>query len=210
MPPDTEERLASFTELVATAIANAESRAGLARLAEEQAALRRVATLVAGGTPPGEVFAAVTAEVERLLPVDFAHLGRYEPDGTITVLATCGSTAEHFPRWPPVEPGREEPRRTIVFETGRPARIDGYADGSGPLGVTGRELGIRSIGRYADHRRGPCVGSDRSPALPLHAVAAGGHRGAPGLVHRAGGDGDRQRRESRRVDRFARADRRRR
>ena len=33
---------------------------------------------------------------------------------------------------------------TIVFETGRPGRIDGYADASGPLGVTGRELGIRS------------------------------------------------------------------
>ncbi len=38
--------------LLATAIANAESRAGLARLAEEQAALRRVATLVARGAPP--------------------------------------------------------------------------------------------------------------------------------------------------------------
>jgi hypothetical protein len=48
---------------------NAESRAGLARLAEEQAALRRVATLVARGTPPGEVFAAVAEEVGRLLPV---------------------------------------------------------------------------------------------------------------------------------------------
>jgi hypothetical protein len=48
----TEARLASFTELLATAIANAESRAGLARLAEEQAALRRVATLVARGAPP--------------------------------------------------------------------------------------------------------------------------------------------------------------
>ena len=143
LPAHTEQRLASFTELVATAISNVESRAGLARLAEEQAALRRVATLVAGGTPPAVVFGAVTAEVERLLPVDFAHLGRYEPDGTITVLATCGSTAEHFPvgrRW---SLGGKN-LTTIVFETGRPARIDGYADGSGPLGITGRELGIRS------------------------------------------------------------------
>ena len=116
LPPRTEARLASFTELVATAIANAESQAGLARLAEEQAALRRVATLVAGGRAPDEVFAAVTAEVERLLPVDFAHLGRYEPDGTITVLATCGSTAEHFPvgrRW---RLGGKN-LTTIVFET---------------------------------------------------------------------------------------------
>src|SRR5205807_4973415 len=51
LPSETEARLASFTGLVATAVANAESRAELARLAEEQAALRRVATLVARGIP---------------------------------------------------------------------------------------------------------------------------------------------------------------
>jgi GAF domain-containing protein len=49
LPTDIEVRLESFTELVATAVANAESRATLAQLAEEQAALRRVATLVARG-----------------------------------------------------------------------------------------------------------------------------------------------------------------
>jgi hypothetical protein len=48
---------------LATAIANAESRAALARLAEEQAALRRVATLVAGGTSPDKVLAAVAGEI---------------------------------------------------------------------------------------------------------------------------------------------------
>jgi GAF domain-containing protein len=72
LPADTEARLAGFTELLATAIANAESRAGLARAAEEQAALRRVATLVARGVTPEEVFAVVTEEVGRRLPVDFA------------------------------------------------------------------------------------------------------------------------------------------
>ena len=61
------------------------------RLADdEQAELRRVATLGAGGTPPDEVFAALIAEVERLLGVDFAHPGRYEPDGTITALPPRG------------------------------------------------------------------------------------------------------------------------
>jgi hypothetical protein len=49
-------------------------RADLAWLAEEQAALRRVATLVARGSPADELFAAVTQEVGLLLPVDFrAH-----------------------------------------------------------------------------------------------------------------------------------------
>jgi hypothetical protein len=38
----------------------------LGQLAEEQAALRRVATLVARATPPEAVFAAVTEEVGHL------------------------------------------------------------------------------------------------------------------------------------------------
>jgi signal transduction histidine kinase len=63
LPADTGARLASFTELVATAVANAESRASLAQLAKEQEALRRVATLVARGVPPEHVFASVTEEV---------------------------------------------------------------------------------------------------------------------------------------------------
>src|ERR1700682_3420132 len=53
LPADTEARLASFTELLATAIANAESRAGLARLAEEQAALRRGGAGGGGGGGAG-------------------------------------------------------------------------------------------------------------------------------------------------------------
>jgi signal transduction histidine kinase len=141
-PRDTESRLTAFTELVATAVANAESRSGLARLTDEQAALRRVATLVARGVPPEEVFSAVNEEVVRLLPVDFAHMGRYEGDGTATVVAASGSTADHFRvgrRW--TLGGKN--LATIVFETGRPARLE-YGDASGPLGDTARGLGIRS------------------------------------------------------------------
>jgi hypothetical protein len=51
LPLDAESRIAAFTELVATAISNTEARAEVARLVEEQAALRRVATLVAQGVP---------------------------------------------------------------------------------------------------------------------------------------------------------------
>jgi GAF domain-containing protein len=69
-------------------------------LAEEQAALRRVATLVARDVPPDEVFAAVTVEVVRLLPVDFARMGRYESDGTVTTVAASGRTDDHFPMRP--------------------------------------------------------------------------------------------------------------
>jgi GAF domain-containing protein len=54
LPRDTERRLTDFAELVATAISNTDARTGLARLADEQAALRRVATLVARGVTPAE------------------------------------------------------------------------------------------------------------------------------------------------------------
>ena len=146
LPSGMELRLAEFTELVATAIGNAESRAGLARLAEEQAALRRVATLVASGAPPEEVFAAVTEEVGRLLSVEYAHLGRYESDGTtMTIVAGWGRTGDPIAR----RGGRRwrlggKNVSTLVFETGRAARTDGFADASGPLGVAARDDGVGS------------------------------------------------------------------
>jgi len=64
---ETDDRMVGFTELIAPSIANDEGHAQLEesrgeqrRLADEQAALRRVATLVARGLPPAEVFAVVT------------------------------------------------------------------------------------------------------------------------------------------------------
>ena len=96
LPADTEARLVSFTELVATAISNAESRVGTALPAEEQAALRQVATLVAGRTSPEEVFAAVTEEIGRLLRVEYTYLGRYEPDRMFAVVASWEEQATTF------------------------------------------------------------------------------------------------------------------
>jgi GAF domain-containing protein len=142
LPADTEARLASFTELVATAIANADSRAELARLAEEQAALRRVATLVAHGVPPEEVFAAVIEEIARLLPVNVAGIVRYDPDGMFTYVAAWGKAVDYVPpvgsRW--MLGGHN--LGTLVFETGRPARLDHYVDNSsGPASYVVRKVG---------------------------------------------------------------------
>ncbi|MEA2303642.1 MAG: hypothetical protein QOH43_922 [Solirubrobacteraceae bacterium] len=141
MAADTEARLTQFTELLGTAVANAESRAGLARLADEQAALRRVATLVARGTRPEEVFAAVANEVGRLLSVDLANMCRYEPDGTLTFVASAGGRFFIGSRWP-IE--GQTNLATLVFETGRSARIDDYADATGPLADDLRAAGVRS------------------------------------------------------------------
>jgi PAS domain S-box-containing protein len=141
LPDHLEDRLAEFTELVATAIANTESRAGLARLAEEQTALRRVATLVARGTPPEEVFAAVTEEAGRVLRAEMTNMCRYEPDGTETVIASVDGRW-HWPigsRWPP---GND--LGAVVFETGGPARMMTSASrASGAAVDRAREMGIR-------------------------------------------------------------------
>jgi signal transduction histidine kinase len=142
-PADTEARLTDFTELVASAIANAESRAAVARLADEQSALRRVATLVAQGAAPRDLFEAVAEEVGRLFPVGSATLGRYEPDATVTVVASWSSTEVAFPtgrRWPTEGTNVS----WLVLQTGRTARIDDFSAATDPIGVAAREAGYTS------------------------------------------------------------------
>jgi signal transduction histidine kinase len=144
LPPETEARLASVTELVATAIANAESRTGVARLAEEQAALRRVATLVARGAPADEVFAAVPEEAGQLLHAGQVMMIRYGSDGTSTVVANWRRTGEAVPPAGARERLGGKNLTTIISQTRRPARIDSYADACGAIAVSAREAGFRS------------------------------------------------------------------
>jgi GAF domain-containing protein/two-component sensor histidine kinase len=129
LPRDTEDRLAQFTELVATAIANAESRDALARLADEQAALRRVATLVARDAPPGEVFDAVAMEVGNLLDTDITVVGRYDGDGSATAIGSWSASPGGVPVGTRTVLGGHNVT-TLVAETARPARVDGYDDAS--------------------------------------------------------------------------------
>ncbi|MDT7642530.1 MAG: hypothetical protein QOC83_6818, partial [Pseudonocardiales bacterium] len=140
LPADTEARLAGFTELIATAIANAHSRMELRGFADEQAALRRVATLVARAAPPEEVLAAVTEEAARLLNAHHASMSRFEPDGATRVAAAWGST---LPIGTRVDFGGRNVN-TLVFQTGRPARVDDYDVASGAAAEGARKLGIRA------------------------------------------------------------------
>jgi GAF domain-containing protein len=112
-------------------------------LAAEQAALRRVATRVARGAAPTEVFGAITEEVGRLLPVDFANMGRCEPDATMTFLAAWGKTSAVFPVGTRMSLGGKNVT-TVVARTGRPARVESYADASGPIGDAVLGVGARS------------------------------------------------------------------
>ena len=77
-PSGAEHRLGDFAALVAQAIANSQARLEVAALANEQAALRRVATLVAGGRPHEEVLAAATAEAGRLFEAEAVYLVHWE------------------------------------------------------------------------------------------------------------------------------------
>jgi PAS domain S-box-containing protein len=143
LPEGTEARLADFTELLATAIENAESREALQQLADEQAALRRVATLVARRVSPVEVFATVAEEVGRLLGTDGAGIVHYEADKTTTVVASWSRAGDHMPigsRFPIDRHSLSD----LVLRTGRPARIDRYADVPGPVAAVVRQLGIHS------------------------------------------------------------------
>jgi len=140
LPADTEERLAAFTELLATAIANSEAQAEVARLAEEQTALRRVATLVARGVPSDELFCAVCNEVEALARADGSAILRFEADGTVTVMGTHAG-------WHPVGT-RVQPRRDYVVaavcRTGRAARFDTDDPAAEGMPEVVRAEGIRS------------------------------------------------------------------
>jgi signal transduction histidine kinase len=127
----TEDRLAGFTELVATAIANAQARVELSGYAEEQAALRRVATLVAHAAPPEQVFSAVTAEIGQLFAADVTLMSRYDADGSATVAGVWTRTGAPVPTpaGSRLSLGGQD-LHTEVFRTHQPARMDGYAGAS--------------------------------------------------------------------------------
>jgi PAS domain S-box-containing protein len=143
-PPGTEEQLARFTDLAATAIANADAREELRHVAAEQSALRRVATLVAQGVAPELVFNAVAGEVGKLLPgVDLALIARYRPEQSVEFVGGWSSVDE--PGWvgTTVRIGGQNVS-TAVFQTEQPARIDRLDDDAMPLTGVARGAGARS------------------------------------------------------------------
>jgi HAMP domain-containing protein len=116
------------------------NRDELRQLADEQAALRRVATLAARGVAPEEIFEAVTDQTRRLLGADTARLLRYDEDGTVTVLAGQGE--------PVVERSRftleGDSVTAVIRRTGRPARMDSYEGARDEIAARVRAMGLRS------------------------------------------------------------------
>ena len=115
------------------------------QLATEQAALRRLATLVARGAEPSEVFDAVINEMCRCVSAQTAGLWRYETSGEITLLAV--DYRSHAPaKWPvgtriPIDGNT---LAAMVQRTGGPARMDSYENSAGQLAARLRDAGVRA------------------------------------------------------------------
>jgi signal transduction histidine kinase len=157
-PPASQHRLGDFAALVAQAIANAEARREVAALADEQAALRRVATLVAGGRPQLDVLESATQEVGRVFGAQHVHFVRWE--GVHDEVVVVGGWSD----------GAEQPLRTgsvyhpapgsatiSVLETGFSSRTDEPSRELGerfgiaaPVIVDGRLLGALTALRPSD------------------------------------------------------------
>ena len=136
-----EEFAAEFDENPDDGTLSAEYR----RLVAEQAALRRLATLVVRGVEPLEVFGAVAEEMRRCVPADTAGLWRFESDGEITFVAAAADP-EALTRWPvgTRTPADGDTLATLVQRTGRPARIDSYEDVAGPIAARVRAVGVHA------------------------------------------------------------------
>ena len=129
LPAGTEDRLEPFARLVAVAIANSQVRTDLQALADEQAALRRVAELTARGAPADAVLAAVTVEGSRLFGFDSTTLLRFEADGATEVVAVEG--APHGVAVGMRAAGVGEGAVQQLWRTGRPGRVDDLSAVSG-------------------------------------------------------------------------------
>jgi PAS domain S-box-containing protein len=119
-----------------------QAEAELARLAGEQAALRRVATLVARGVPPSEVFSAVAEEVERLLGAQATAIARLEPAGTMAIVASAGTARDELSVGTRMELDADT-ALAKVLQTGRSTRVDDYGTVCGVIGQRARRLRIR-------------------------------------------------------------------
>jgi signal transduction histidine kinase len=178
MPAAIESHLADFSQLVSTAIAAAQARSALRRLADEQTALRRVAELVARGATLDEVFAAVAAEASKLLGDLAAVLLRFDADGHAVAVATCNSPV-------PLELRGAADIGTAtgeVLRSGRAVRFDARG-GTRPAGLEqppGVQAGVavpvtvegRAWGALATSTPGPPDAEDRLSQLAELAAAA--------------------------------------
>ena len=113
-------------------------------LAQEQRALRRVATLVAAEAPPERVFNAVSEECARVLEVRASAVFRYEGDDTATIVGRYGRDGvEAYPLGERL-PATENSTIGRVLFSGAPARIDDWSALTGDMATRMKSIGYKS------------------------------------------------------------------
>jgi signal transduction histidine kinase len=136
------DRIASLRS-VSDAIEDAGARGELERIADEQAALRRVAELVARGESRTAILDAVALEAWRLLGGHFTALLAYEPDGPAVVVAMHGAEAvSHVMHVGMRLAGDGDGLVQRVRRSARTERVDSYTDVPGSNAATARDLGL--------------------------------------------------------------------
>jgi PAS domain S-box-containing protein len=157
---DISERRAAEERLVA-------SERDTRLLAEEQSALRRIATLVAAEAQPRALFAHVTEEVGRLLGVGSARVWRYDDDGLATSVGGWNRDGGGLPVG---TTARLDGDSVIarVHRSGSVERIEGYEGIPGELAEHMRMRGYRASlaapVRVAGSVWGAIVASAHDPA----------------------------------------------
>src|SRR5215217_7918209 len=136
----------AITSLVLGAVTAERTRAEAAQraLADEQAALRRVATLVAGDPSPSRVFEAVTEEVGRLLGLPGANVMQLDGPGRATVVGAWSE--DGTPRFPIGATLRFDGDTLVpkVASSGRPQRVERYDQAGGIFAAVLRDVGYRA------------------------------------------------------------------
>jgi len=126
----------------AVTVEGGEARDRAIHLAQEQAALRRVATLVASSARPEEVFQAVAEEAGRLLDARTAATVRFDPETAVIVGSWNDGEGADLEVGTPVP--YSDPDSPVYRATHRGGRIDDYADLPGEAARLTRLAGYRS------------------------------------------------------------------
>jgi signal transduction histidine kinase len=141
LPAGAEEPFAHFTELVATAIANAQARSDLRRLAEEQAALRRVATYAMSGAGADDIMHLVAEEVARVVDAELTGVHRNLPGGRTVRVASWAADGRALPIG---VPRVQEPAVDGELNAGRVIRVTRVEDvPDSQIAAIARERGVR-------------------------------------------------------------------
>src|SRR4051794_31908759 len=114
------------------------------QLAEEHAALRRMATLVAREAPQAEVFASIAEEVGQILGTEEVRMFRLGDGGTAVVVASWGGAEDVLPVGSRHALGGDN-GVSRVARAKQPVRIDDYEVASGAIADALRPLGIRGV-----------------------------------------------------------------